>query len=216
MGEKSLSTPRLAIGMITAPFNFAKRDQVRDTILQSVVVQRGDMAWRFVVGLESLPLNPSRFRLEREANRSTDVLLLPGALDGRHVAMPCSCIEKVYGWYSFALEQWPRAGWYGKTEDDTYVNVDQLLFELKRLARHPRVYYGLINACGMPPLSAARQLSSGFEGCFLGEFEAGAVGSWTRIQDPSPRSCQHAASTQCGRALAHACRHAEAHAQPHA
>ena len=63
-------TPRLAIGMITAPFNFAKRDQVRDTILQSVVVQRGDMAWRFVVGLESLPLNPSRFRLEREAKRA--------------------------------------------------------------------------------------------------------------------------------------------------
>ena len=167
------SQPLLAMGMVIGPFNFAKRAQVRSTMLQSPSVLHGVVAWRFVVGGE-LSKDARRRRLEAEVSSSSDVLLLPEVLDGADVAMPCSCTEKVYAWYTHALERWPLARWIGKTEDDTYVNLEQLLFDLRGLARHPMVYYGLMNACGMPPTVAAQRLSSGFGGCFLGDFEEGS------------------------------------------
>ena len=190
MPSQPPSQPLLALGMVIGPFNFAKRTQVRSTMLQSPSVLHGVVAWRFVVGQELLA-DERRRPLEEEASRAGDMLLLPGVLDGTDVAMPCSCIEKVYAWYTHALERWPLVRWIGKTEDDTYVNLEQLLFDLRGLARHPMVYYGLMNACGMPPAVAAQRLSSGFSGCFLGDFEDGngqtALRDWPASASTSTR-----------------------------
>ena len=118
------------MGMVIGPFNFEKRSQVRQTMLQSGAVRRGAVAWRFVVGLEALATSEKKDRLMREASQLDDILLLPEVLDGASVAMPCSCTEKTYAWFTFALRHWPLARWIAKTEDDTYTNLDQLLSDL--------------------------------------------------------------------------------------
>ena len=114
------------------------------------------------------------------------MLLLEDALDGEGRDKQCACIEKQLSWFVHALATW-RAQWYGKTEDDTYVNLPALQFDLLRPELHrsisPHVVYGLMNVCSQRPLqavvtAAARNLSLGYKllghgSCFLGDLERG-------------------------------------------
>lgn len=70
--------PQLAMGMMVAPFNLAKRWLVRSTMLSGGPVQRGEVVFRFVVGLEALPRGESD-QLRGEAANYSDVLLLEQA-----------------------------------------------------------------------------------------------------------------------------------------
>ena len=61
------------------------------------------------------------------------------ALDGSAVSEhgpTCACLEKTTEWFRYAVAKWPYASYYGKTEDDTYIHIDALIFELTCLSRH--------------------------------------------------------------------------------
>ena len=100
-----------------------------------------------------LPKNDSRyihrFLLgDNQKSNFYDELLVPIASDHRPNDKHISCIQKVRWWYSYALEKWPNAKYFAKTEDDTYVEINKLIFDLKYLDSTSRVVYGLIDFIG--------------------------------------------------------------------
>ena len=64
--------------------------------------------------------------MHEEKTKYGDVVILD-AVDGPKLEPACSCGEKTVGWVQFALQKWPRAAFIGKTEDDTYVQLDMLM-----------------------------------------------------------------------------------------
>ena len=193
--------PFVAMGMITAPFAHERRDEVRNTMLKYATVVRGRTAFRFVIG-DTMPLviegdgsgSDAKFAaLRREVDRYGDVVKLD-AIDGAGINVACSCIEKLTSWMRYALVKWPAAPYIGKTEDDTYVQLQVLESELLNLVDHPNLMYGYMTLAVLPtrptlyperqPLRAcvtaanecqksARRGDPPFtEGCFLGDLES--------------------------------------------
>ena len=205
-GHTNGSAPLLALGMVVSPNNEAKRKIVRHTMLQADSVRSGLAAFRFVIGC-----GPGA-GCERGHSRvapAADVLAV-AALDGAEVSEHgphCACVEKTVEWFKFALGRWPRASFYGKTEDDTYVHVDGLVYELTRLLqrRTSNLVLGKMSVCAMPdaPRATMRRpphrgvdyrnhgdaaTPVGYQGCFLGDPEnwapprdgREAVKAWSR------------------------------------
>ena len=137
-----------------------------------------NLAFRFLLGAASTsrPRRAEVAILEEEHRRFGDLLLMANALDGGGVHKDCSCIEKTHDWFVHALREWPSARWYGKTEDDTYVNVPQLLSDLQRksLLRHQHVVYGLIHLTATAPI---RPEGLATDACWLGDLESVYAGN---------------------------------------
>ena len=58
-----------------------------------------------------------------------DIMLDPVSAADGHAYERAAIAE----WLRLAVERWPRAAFYAKTEDDTYVNLRTLHLELRRL-----------------------------------------------------------------------------------
>ena len=181
------AAPLLVLGMNAAPFNVAKRMLVRSTMLRHKSVLERSIIFRFVVGSFLVP-KASRSAAKAEASQArwkadTDALASEiislrdvvqiDAIDGPGVAMECPAAEKTIQWLRYALQTWPHAQYYGKTEDDTFLNLDMLQLELQRLSalRQPNILYGLFGICSMPKPAIAERAATGFKACFLGSLE---------------------------------------------
>ena len=137
----------IAVGMITAPFFWDRRGQVRSTMMQYPPVLAGRMAFRFVVGnyMPSLQwdaaVRSKVAALDEEIKEHADIVRVDG-IDGPNLDNGCSCIEKQAAWVQFALRAWPYAAFIAKTEDDTYVQLHVLEGELMALREHRNVRHG--------------------------------------------------------------------------
>ena len=121
--------PLLVIGMVIAPQNQPKMQLVRDTMLRSNTVTSGQTVFRFLIGCPAGENCDDGLALPPVA---PDVLRL-SALDGAEVSAHgphCACTEKTSEWLRYAVETWPGAAFFGKTEDDAYVHLDGLAAEL--------------------------------------------------------------------------------------
>lgn len=173
----------LALGMNAAPFNLVKRNLVRTSMLRHKAVLEGRIVFRFVIGrmlVAKVPrprsndahpdvsLEAKKSALQGEIATYGDVVQLD-AIDGPGVAMECPAAEKNIVWLQYALRTFPKASYYGKTEDDTFVNLDMLELELLRLSalRVSNVVYGLFGICSMPTAKRAERSANGFKACFL-------------------------------------------------
>ena len=106
--------PFLALGMVSAPANFERRQVVRRDMLDLPSVRGGAVVFRFLLGrvAPSARLRwGSHQELQAEESSSLDVLLLD-ALDGPGPNKQCSCLEAilnrfgvVWGWI------WGGFGW---------------------------------------------------------------------------------------------------------
>ena len=129
----------IAVGMITAPFLWDRRGQVRSTMLQYPPVLAGRMAFRFVIGNHLPSLSDSDSvrskvaALDLEDSQHGDIVRVD-SIDGPSLDNACSCVEKMAAWVQYALVAWPAASFIGKTEDDTYVHLPKLLADLSRPA----------------------------------------------------------------------------------
>ena len=128
--------------------------------------------------------DPSFGQAARTAARRTWVHAAPRAVTVRFVVMPsesdsafgdtvtlppsntsCKCALTVQRWFEHAVAVWPTAEWYGKTEDDIYVQSSVLHWELVRLPRDPMLWYGLMAWTGN---GDAQHPDTG---CWGGQFE---------------------------------------------
>ena len=152
------------MGMVTAPFAAARRQEVRGTMLQYEPVTAGRIAFRFIVGdtlhakveghawkraAAEASLATDRKALMREVARYGDVAILD-ALDGGGIEVACSCIEKMNAWMRYALKTWPSALYIGKTEDDTYVQLAVLEAELRALVDRRNLMLGYMTLAVLP------------------------------------------------------------------
>lgn len=103
-------------------------------------------------------------RLQREASTHGDVIGLPVP-----TATACTCHELVHAWFVHAVAHWPTARYIGKTEDDVFISLPALRFELARLPGsehgHANVWWGLMAWTGNGDLEHLRA------GCWGGGFE---------------------------------------------
>jgi hypothetical protein len=101
--------------------------------------------------------------IEREQRVHGNDLAL---LDMPHGSL-CSCSELVHAWFTFALERWPAARFFAKTEDDIFIALPRLFFDLLRLPAHLPLWYGLFVWTGSTYDTAATKPV----GCWGGAFE---------------------------------------------
>lgn len=106
-----------------------------------------------------LSLASVQSELDSEAERHHDML---GLTLGRN-SSACVLAELTHAWFAHALRAWPSARYYAKTEDDVYVQVGLLRFDLARLSA-PLVWAGLFAWTGSGD-------ESHYAGCWGGSFE---------------------------------------------
>lgn len=150
-------SPSLAVGMVSTAGALGHRQRVRETVFHTLVA--AEVAWRFIVGANG----GGRVRDE-----PPDVLAW--SADGAAHSKQCSCSEKTRWWFGFAIRRWPNASWVAKTEDDTYLHLGKLLFDLSRseLRSQPFTMFGLMNLC---TCQSAGPRDARASGCFLGDME---------------------------------------------
>ena len=69
----------------------------------------------------------------------------------------CSCTEKTVAWVRHALRTWPSVAFIAKSEDDTYVQLQALDYELRtHLLHQPRVIVGALIGWLQPHLLRER------------------------------------------------------------
>lgn len=119
----------LAIGMVS--YSSEKNELVRSILRIPTTVK-----FRFLMGDTFVP-------------KYADELSVPNASDGQSNFMPCTCFRKLQWWISYASTNWPEALYIGKTEDDTFIHFEKLLYDLLRpeVLRQKYLMYGLINSC---------------------------------------------------------------------
>ena len=148
--------PTLAVGMVSTIGASSHRQRVRETVFHTLAA--AEVAWRFVVGANG----------DRARDEQPDVLAW--SADGAAHSKQCSCSEKTRWWFGYAIRRWPSASWVAKTEDDTFLHLGKLLFDLARTAMRsqPFTMYGLLNMCTCP---SAGPRDARATGCFLGDME---------------------------------------------
>ena len=101
-----------------------------------------------------------RLRVEPPPPTGDDVLLLP-------TTSACVCAELTHAWFSHSLAAWPAASFIGKTEDDVFIALPALRFELGRLVGYARdaLWWGLMAWTGNGDIGHQRT------GCWAGGFE---------------------------------------------
>ena len=57
----------------------------------------------------------------------------------------CSCTQKTKWWFKYALNKWPQSLFYAKTEDDTFIHYEKLMYDLSFINPNSDTMYGLIN-----------------------------------------------------------------------
>ena len=124
-------------------FGASCRRQARRTWLSSPAVTSGSVVARFaypVPLLASTQRKPRRRRLagqqqelaegqlEREAEKHGDLVPLPTPSGSS-----CACHELTQRWFLHAVGHWATARFFGKVEDDVFVQLPALVWELARL-----------------------------------------------------------------------------------
>ena len=172
------TSPVLALGMVASAPAVGRRAAVRHTMLSGDLAD--GVAFRFLLG----SVEAHRTALREEQQVHGDLLLLRDALDGGDVSIHCSCIEKMHLWFVHALQRWPDARWVGKTEDDTYTNLPQLLFDLRRpsVLSHSHLVYGLMHLTATAPIMPAGVRP----GCWLADLESVYGGSSSAANAGAP------------------------------
>ena len=79
----------------------------------------------------------------------------------------CWCAALLDAFFRHALSSWPTAAYIGKTEDDIFVALPALVWELDRLPAQQRLWWGLMAWTGSVDADEANKR----QGCWGGGFE---------------------------------------------
>ena len=128
------STIRLVLGVMTAPAAHVNRKNLRELSHAEPGLARSTRVV-FVLG----DVACAKDSTSQEASRHGDIVYVNSTdCKSWHRAI------KVHAWWRLAVERWPRAEWYGKTEDDGLLRVSSLLRDLRALDPREPWYYGIM------------------------------------------------------------------------
>ena len=188
-------TTWLVLGVMTAPAAKQNRRNLRE-LSHSEPGRRGARAV-FVLGDCACARNGTVM----EAAHHRDIVYVKSD-DCR----PWHRAPKVFAWFQFAVRRWPRASWYGKSEDDGMTRLSSLMRDLRALDSTEPWYYGIMQltascsfreTCPDAPGSAGSADWSGCcGGCFAGSLSPypsdrnGCHGKLRASSKEGKRSCE--------------------------
>ena len=142
--EVKTMTPRLLVlGIISNPRTPHTRDWIRSTYKAVPVASvDGEALVRFVMGRRGLS-SPDRSKLKVEHRKHRDLEFID-ASDFAERGGIFSCIDKLFAWFPHAFTTFPGASFYAKADDDSYVDVRQLVRMLRPLAPLRNAYLGYV------------------------------------------------------------------------
>lgn len=128
------SSIRLVLGVMTAPAAHVNRRNLRELSHAEPGLARST---RVVFVLGDVPC--AKDSTSQEASRHGDIVYVNSTdCKSWHRAI------KVHAWWRLAVERWPQAEWYGKSEDDGLLRVSSLLRDLRALDPRQPWYYGIM------------------------------------------------------------------------
>ena len=125
----------LVILILTAPKNFEMRNVIRQTWLNE---ETSDTLHYFVIGTEGL-IRDVNVTIQSEQKRFSDLLLLPNVKDSYSALTKKLLASLVYVQHNVMFR------FLLKCDDDTYVQLHQLHYELKEVPYKQRIYWGFFN-----------------------------------------------------------------------
>ena len=125
----------LVILILTSPTNFELRSVIRQTWLNE---ETSDTLHYFVLGMEGLSEDVNT-TIYSEQKRFSDLLMLPNIKDSYNVLTKKLLAALVYIHHNVQFR------FLLKCDDDTYVQLHQLQYELKEVPYKQRVYWGFFN-----------------------------------------------------------------------
>lgn len=187
------TTPRLAIGIISAPSAVARRVAARSTWLHDAAIVTNVVAARFVLGTPdtcSSDAAPSDLA-------AADIVRVPTPDCAKwHAAL------KVHAWFRLALGLFPSVPWLGKTEDDALLWPSALVADLGALALSAAQYYGVLAWQGGCNSQANADVATTCAGCFGGSLSDGASLCRAALcRDGPPPERQRCCQVGCPRTL---------------
>ena len=198
-GEK----PLIALGLLTMPSQDGKRNLARQTMntrFRELLRSRA-VVLRYLLAAAARGGDGEEGIADENATHGDMIRL-------QTVEGPTRCWRKVVEWLRVALELWPRALYVGVADDDVYISLGRLAYDLASLRAQGwrRVYWG-------QPMWMAYWNHTRFEGEGFGgtmPFRDEVV--QTRPSHPSPAHMRHALSLRaksacspCHRRRRHAC-----------
>ncbi|URD80976.1 Galactoside-binding lectin, partial [Musa troglodytarum] len=135
------STVDLFIGIISASNHFAERMAVRKTWMQSSQIKSSNVVARFFVALNLR--NEVNTMLKKEAEYFQDIVILP-FMDRYELV-----VLKTIAICDYAVHNLTTP-YIMKCDDDTFIRVDVVLKEIKRVSQEKPLYMGNLNLLHRP------------------------------------------------------------------
>lgn len=132
----------LVLGVISNPRTPHTRKWIRDTYMAAAPKRNGRVILRFVFGKRGLTAADER-QLSSEQAQFSDVEHIDASDFGERGGI-FSCIDKLFAWFPHAVARFPGAKFYGKADDDSYVDVRRLLRTLQPLSPLRNAYMGYL------------------------------------------------------------------------
>ncbi|XP_031492418.1 hydroxyproline O-galactosyltransferase GALT5-like [Nymphaea colorata] len=142
MSEKWIAPPipdgpvELFIGILSAGNHFAERMAVRKSWMQSKLIKSSRVVARFFVALHGR--KEVNVELKKEAEFFGDIIIVP-FMDSYDLVVLKTVAICEYGVRAVS------AKYIMKCDDDTFVRVDAVIKEVKKVAEHSSVYVGNMN-----------------------------------------------------------------------
>ena len=134
----------LVLGIISNPRTPHVRQWIRNTYVAAAgrASAEGTVLLRFVMGQRGLN-EKDRQLLLAEGRAHGDIEHID-ASDFAERGGIFSCIDKLFAWFPHAVRRFPGARFYGKADDDSYVDVRRLLRLVAPLAGVQHAYLGYV------------------------------------------------------------------------
>lgn len=132
----------LVLGVISNPRTPHTRKWIRESYMAVAPKRNGRVLMRFVFGKRGLTAADMK-QLAKEQSEHADVEHIDASDFGERGGI-FSCIDKLFAWFPHAVARFPGAKFYGKADDDSYVNVRRLLRTLQPLAPLRNAYLGYL------------------------------------------------------------------------
>ena len=143
-GIGSATQRMLVLGIISNPRTPHVRRWIRNTYVAAAgpAAAQGTVLLRFVMGRRGLN-DKDQQQLLAEGREHNDIEHID-ASDFAERGGIFSCIDKLFAWFPHAVRRFPGARFYGKADDDSYVDVRRLLSLVAPLSGVHNAYLGYV------------------------------------------------------------------------
>ena len=133
---------QLVLGVVSNPRTPNVRRWIRRSYMAGPEARSPSVLLKFISGRRGL--TPADLKQMREEHRKHGDVEFIDASDFGDRGGIFSCIDKLFEWFPHAVRQYPGAKFYGKADDDSYVDISRLLTLLGSVGHLRHAYLGYV------------------------------------------------------------------------